>query len=253
MFWTFFVCLFLLTTIVVLLHVYEDDIKQYAIDEINEHLTTDLKVQSIELSFFHDFPRASLEFRNVLINDAFKTQESSDTLLHAKRAFCSFNIWDIWNGDYKVKRISLQDSKLNLRTTKKGDVNYDIIKESEDTTSSNFKFVLDLLRIDRMAFQYSNLATGQLYKIDVRKSLIQGDFTSEEFGVVSESDVYIRKIKSNSLTLIRNKPARIELNLDANTLENSFTFTKGDITIGKMPFELTGKIDTVRTRSSNNG
>mgnify|MGYP000975223533 CR=1 FL=1 len=160
MFWTFFVCLFLLTTIVVLLHVYEDDIKQYAIDEINEHLTTDLKVQSIELSFFHDFPRASLEFRNVLINDAFKTQESSDTLLHAKRAFCSFNIWDIWNGDYKVKRISLQDSKLNLRTTKKGDVNYDIIKESEDTTSSNFKFVLDLLRIDRMAFQYSNLATN---------------------------------------------------------------------------------------------
>jgi hypothetical protein len=245
MFWTFFVCLFLLTTIVVLLHVYEDDIKQYAIDEINEHLTTDLKVQSIELSFFHDFPRASLEFRNVLINDAFKTQESSDTLLHAKRAFCSFNIWDIWNGDYKVKRISLQDSKLNLRTTKKGDVNYDIIKESEDTTSSNFKFVLDLLRVDRMAFQYSNLATGQLYKIDVRKSLIQGDFTSEEFGVVSESDVYIRKIKSNSLTLIRNKPARIELNLDANTIENSFTFTKGDITIGKMPFELTGKIDTV--------
>jgi hypothetical protein len=245
MFWTFFVCLFLLTTIVVLLHVYEDDIKQYAIDEINEHLTTDLKVQSIELSFFHDFPRASLEFRNVLVNDAFKTQESSDTLLHAKRAFCSFNIWDIWNGDYKVKRIALQDSKLNLRTTKNGDVNYDIIKESEDTASSNFKFVLDLLRIDRMAFQYSNLATGQLYKIDIRKSLIQGDFTSEEFGVISESDIYIRKIKSNSLTLIRNKPARIELNLDANTLENSFTFTKGDITIGKMPFELTGKIDTV--------
>jgi hypothetical protein len=229
----------------VLLHVYEDDIKQYAIDEINEHLTTDLKVQSIELSFFHDFPRASLEFRNVLINDAFKTQESSDTLLHAKRAFCSFNVWDIWNGDYKVNRISLQDSKLNLRTTKKGDVNYDIIKESEDTASSNFKFVLDLLRIDRMAFQYSNLATGQLYKVDIKKSLIKGDFTSEEFGVVSESDIYIRKIKSNSLTLIRNKPARIELNLDANTIENSFTFTKGDITIGKMPFKLKGKIDTV--------
>ena len=81
LFWIFFVCLFLLTTVTVLLHIYEDDIKQFAIDEINDHLKTDLEVQSIELSLFHDFPRASLEFKNVLIRDAFEKQESSRATL----------------------------------------------------------------------------------------------------------------------------------------------------------------------------
>jgi len=244
-FWTFFVCLFLLTTVTVLLHIFEDDIKQFAIDEINNHLKTDLEVRSIELSLFHDFPRASLEFKNVLIRDAYEFQESKDTLLFAKKAFLTFNVWDIWNGDYNVDRISLEDSKLNLRTTKDGDVNYDILKESDNPEEeSGFDFGLNLLRIDRLAFEYSNQATGQFYKIDFIKSLVKGDFSADEFEVVTESDVYIRQLKSNSLTLISNKPGRIELTMDANTSAGSYTFKKGDITIGKMPFELTGFVDT---------
>ncbi|MBK9190811.1 MAG: hypothetical protein IPM77_04455 [Crocinitomicaceae bacterium] len=243
-FWVFFVSLFLLTTVTVLLHIYEDDIKQYAIDEINDHLKTDLEVQSIELSLFHDFPRASLEFRKVLIRDAFANHESSDTLLFSERSFLTFNIWDVWNEDYSVKRLAFEDAKLNLRTAKDGDVNYDIFKETADTTESNFEFVLELLRVDRLAFQYSNHATGQHYKIDVLKSLIKADFTADNFEIVSESDVYIRKLKSNAMTLIRNKPAHLDLNMIVNTLAQSYTFTKGDILIGKMPFELNAFVDS---------
>ncbi|MBL7899215.1 MAG: hypothetical protein JNJ99_11830 [Crocinitomicaceae bacterium] len=244
LFWVFFISLFLLTTVTVLLHIYEDDIKQYAIDEINDHLKTDLEVQSIELSLFHDFPRASLEFRKVLIRDAFESRESTDTLLFAEKSFLTFNIWDIWNEDYSVKRLAFEDAKLNLRTAKDGDVNYDIFKETADSSESNFEFVLELLRIDRLAFQYINQATGQQYKIDVLKSLIKADFTAENFEIVSESDVYIRKLKSNALTLIRNKPAHLDLNLIVNTLAQSYQFTRGDILIGKMPFELNGFVDS---------
>jgi len=245
-FWTFFVCLFLLTTVVVILHVYEDEIKQYAINEINSHLKTDLEVRNIELSIFHDFPRASLEFDHVLIRDAFEKKESDDTMFFSKRLFCTFNLWDIWNGDYKVKRIAAEDSKLNLRTMRDGDVNYDILKESDDSTGSNFEFVLELLRIDKLDFLYSNLATGQQYRLDVARGLVRGNFNEEEYQLVSESEIFIRKIKSNSLTLLRQKPAKLNLTLNVNSLENSYTFTQGDLTIGEMPFEITGRIDSVK-------
>jgi len=246
LFWTFFVLLFLLTTVVVVLHIYEDDIKQYAIDEINSHLKTDLEVRNIELSIFHDFPRASLEFDHVLIRDAFENQESEDTMFFSKRVFCTFNIWDIWNGDYKVKRIAAEDSKLNMRVARDGDVNYDIMKESNDSTKSNFKFVLELLRIDHLEFLYSNLATGQHYRIDMARGLVKGDFNADEYQIVSESEIFIRKLKSNSLTLMRHKPAKLNLTLNVNSLEKSYTFERGDLTIGEMPFEITGRIDSVK-------
>ena len=243
-FWTFFVSLFLLTTTVVILHIYEDDIKQYAIDEINSHLKTDLEVRNIELSIFQDFPSASLQFDYVLIKDAFENQESDDTLFFSKRLFCTFNLWDIWNGDYKVKRLAAEDSKLNMRVTKDGDVNYDIMKESTDTTKSNFKFMLELLRVDRLAFLYSNQSTGQYYRIDMSRGLAKGDFTADEYQIVSESSLFIRKIKSNSLTLIKYKPAKLELKLNVNSIKKSYSLTQGDLTIGEMPFEITGIIDS---------
>jgi hypothetical protein len=244
LFWCFFVCLFLLTTLVVVLHVYEDEIKQYAIDAINSHLKTDIEVRSIELSVFHDFPRASLEFNHVLIRDAFEEEVTDDTLLFSKRLYATFNFWDIWNGDYKVNRIAAEDSKVNLRTRKNGDVNYHILQETEDSAENNFRFVLELLRIDRLEFSYTNLATGQFYDIDVRHGLVQGNFTETRYELASESDLFIHRIKSNSLSLINYKNAHLDLKLDVDSESQTWRFKQGDLTIGHMPFEIVGMMDS---------
>ena len=56
LFWIFFIGLFFVTVITVIIHIYEDDIKQYAISELNSHLKTDVQVRNMEVSIFHDFP-----------------------------------------------------------------------------------------------------------------------------------------------------------------------------------------------------
>ena len=244
-FWIFFICLFLLTTVTVILHIYEDEIKQYAIDAINKRLNTTLEVRNIELSIFHDFPSASLEFQHVLIKDAYKQQKSDDTLLYSQRMFCNFNLLDIWNGDYNVRRISAEHSKLNIKTTKNGDVNYDIIKESEDTSDTNFKFILELLRIDDLDFFYSNLATGQFYKLNMSNGLVQGNFSEDQFEISSESTLFVEKIKSNSLSLITNQPAKLDLIMDINTIAKSYEFKNCDLIVGEMPFRVKGVIDSI--------
>ena len=91
-FWIFFVCLFAVTSVTVILHVYEDEIKQLAIDELNEHLKTKVDVQDIELSIFHDFPYASIQFKKVFVPDAFPEIESDDTLFYAEDMFFNFNV-----------------------------------------------------------------------------------------------------------------------------------------------------------------
>ena len=56
---------------VVLANVYEKEIKQYAIDEINSHLKAKIKINedNISFSFFKKFPKASLNFADLLIED----------------------------------------------------------------------------------------------------------------------------------------------------------------------------------------
>ena len=71
---------------------------------INSYLKEEVKVGRIDVSIFHQFPRASIGFENVFIADAFDRVESNDTLLYAEELYLHFNLWDIWSGDYKVAR-----------------------------------------------------------------------------------------------------------------------------------------------------
>ncbi len=245
-FWIFFVSLFFVTVVTVILHIYEDDINQYAIDELNHYLKTNVEVNQMDVSIFHDFPNASIEFENIFIADAFETTLSNDTLLFAEHLYFHFNLLDVVSGDYKVKRVSINDGQLNLKTTESGDVNYAILKESEDTIESdgNFKFLIELLKVQRLDFALYNQSTYQDYKIRIEDARITGDFAATEYQLKAEGDLKVNRIKSNSLTLISDKSAHLELGLDINTLNQSYQFNKGDLSLDEMNFNITGAIDS---------
>lgn len=243
-FWTFFISLFLVTLGTILVKIYEDDIEQYAIDEVNKHLNTHVDVQDIELSIIKDFPYASLDFQKVLIEDAYESIESEDTLLYAQNLFFSFNILDIWNENYTIKNVHANDGVVKIKTAKDGDVNYLITKPSNDSIESKFNFQLEWLSLSNIYFEYSNIATKQFYLLDFEMAEFEGDFSEKEYNLKARSDLFITKLKSNSFSLIKNKQAHLNLNLHINTVAKEYNFKQGDLTIEKMPFQITGLIDS---------
>ena len=245
-FWVFFIGLFLITTTTVILHIYEDDIKQFAISEINDHLKTNVEVRNMEVSIFHDFPNASLAFEHVFIADAFEHTGSNDTLLFTEELFLHFNVWDILSGNYEVKRASIHHGQINLKTTEDGDVNYGIVKETPDTvqTDDKFSFLLDLLKVEDVDFGLVNRSTNQDYQFKIHHALIRGDFAATQYQLKAEGDFHVNKLKSSSLTLVSDKEASLDLALDINTKESSYLFNKGDLMIEEMAFGVTGAIDS---------
>lgn len=244
-FWAFFVGLFFTTVVTVILHLYEDEIKQYAIDELNEYLTTDVQVRNIELSIFHDFPNASLEFDHVFIADAYKHNDSKDTLLYADQLFFHFNLLDIWRGNYNVKRGSIHGGKINLKTTQSGDVNYGIVKPSADTVgANNFSFLFELLKVDRVAFNYVNASTRQVYNLFIHDALLSGDFSASQYDLAAAGKLHINKLKSGSLTLIADKEAELDIGMNINTDTKMYRLSHGNLNVEKMIFDVTGFIDS---------
>jgi hypothetical protein len=243
-FWIFFVLLFLVTLTTVLSKIYEDDIEQYAITEINKHIITEVKIRDIDFSILSNFPYASLNFQHVLIKDAYEKIESDDTLLYAKNLYLNFNILDIINEDYNVRNISIKEGILKIKTTSRGDVNYNITKPSIDTSASNFTFALKQLSTEDLKFEFSNIATKQFYKLLINEADFEGNFSETEFNLKASSKLHIEKLKTNSFSLIKNKAARLNLDLHINTLTQTYTFNTGDLSIEKMPFQITGQVNS---------
>ena len=240
--WGGLVFLFLITVITILLKVYEKDIKQFAVEEINQHLAVKVDVQDIEIAFLSSFPYASLDFQKVIIRDNYETIQSDDTLFYAKNLYLSFSLLDIYNKNYKVKNVETNQAVLKIKTAQNGEINYNITKPTEDTTKSNFEFAVELFKLNNVDFEYVNLATKQFYIFNLKKAKIKGDFNETEYELAADADLFIDQLKTNSFSIVSQKNAKLNLKLNINTITQTYHFTKGDLAIEEMPFKIRGKI-----------
>ena len=72
-------------------HIYQDEIEQLAVQNINEQLQTPIQVDDIEYSLIKKFPYASVELKNLMALDAFQ----EDTLLKVEKLFLKLNALDL--------------------------------------------------------------------------------------------------------------------------------------------------------------
>src|SRR5687768_4742977 len=89
--------LLLVTAALVIGYFYGDTIKQYAIDELNKHLNTQVFIEpkNIDFTVLQNFPNASVDFKSVEALDA-SDKKIKDTLFKAAYISFQFNIWDVF-------------------------------------------------------------------------------------------------------------------------------------------------------------
>lgn len=240
--WGGFVFLLLITIITILLKIYEKDIKEYALAEINKYLAVQVDVQDIEIAFLSSFPYASLDFQKVIILDNYQTIESNDTLFYAKNLYLNFSLLDIYNENYSVKNIETNKAIIKIKTAKNGEINYNITKPSNDSTKGNFEFAVDKFKLYNVDFEYANIATKQFYSFKLKTAKVKGDFNESEYNLEASSDLFIYQLKTNSFSIINQKNASLDLELSINNDSQTYYFNKGELSIEEMPFKIEGKI-----------
>ena len=251
--WGSLLFVFFITLITILLKIYEDDIEQYAVAEINKHLAVKVDVQDMEVAFLSSFPYASLNFKKILIRDNYETIKSKDTLFYAKDLYLNFSLFDIYQKKYEVKNIKSNKAVLKIKTAGNGEINYNIVKPSNDTTPSNFNFKVEAVHLRDVRFEYANIATKQFYIVDIEKSKIAGNFSADKYDLTATSNLFIHQLKTNSFSLLNEKAAHLALGLKIDNVSKSYFFTKGDLTIEKMPFHIKGVVNNENINLSIKG
>jgi len=140
----------------------------------------------------------------VLAKDAI-TAPHKDTLLSARSIYLEFNLWDIYYKDYKIKKIEINNGKLNIRVDKDGNDNYHFWKPSTDTVQSNFKFVLKKIALNNVTIRYINQESEQYYDIKAVKTIAQGDFSNDIQSLKLKGDLMITHFQSGEVVYLRKR------------------------------------------------
>lgn len=239
--WTFIISLIFVIQGLLLVWYFEDDIKQAAVQELNKSLNTPIKVDKIELNFFEHFPQIALIFPNVSIKSSDSTQ--NEDLLVADEISMLFNIWDIYQRNYVVKKLYVSNAVWNSKIFKNGKFNFDILKKSEDSDSGNFNLKINEIEIHNSTIKHFDEASKQYMVFDVDDIAASGDFGSNNFQLKIKSDLVIKSLLLEKISYLKNKRIKLNSEFSVDLLNNTYTFNNTSFSIEKLNLLLNGFIE----------
>lgn len=237
----------MLTAGIILIRVYEDEIKSYAIELINEKLNTPLFVdpKNIDVTFLGTFPNASVDFKSVSALGNLPGK-SKDTLFTAKKIGLQFNIMNIFRSNYSIRKIQLEGMDLNLLVDKQGNDNYHIFKQESDTdtvtVSENFELKLEQIQMDDCRIRWTDKKNKQELISEIMNASVSGNFTSENYEMGIESEMMMRTFRSDTSEWIKDKVLKANLLMDIETKDDIYTFKDGQMTLGDLKFLVKGSM-----------
>lgn len=213
-----------------------DKVVDKVVTELNKNLNTPVNVESIDLTFWASFPNISVDFNNLYLQDAVEGAEKTDTLFFSERVRLKFNPIDIYNEKYKVKKIEVSPGYAHIKNFEQGENNYSIVKETGDTTSSQFEFTLNEVAFENFRLDYSNFSAKQFHSTELKDMTLSGDFTEKVIDLNAESNLKINFAQSGEVKLVQNQSAYFDLNLTVNQEDGSVVLKEAPVQIADLPF-----------------
>jgi len=184
--------------------IYEDEVSQYLIEELNEYLLSEIEVGDVNFTMIKKFPKASLEFKDVVAYTKpgylknIKTY-NTDTLFYAKSIYVQLNLLDIIFKEYNIKSLHFNQGKINLFIDRFGDQNYIFWDKPTKKESSDFNLDLNHVKITNTDLLFCNEATSLILQSKIKRIDFAGNFSKQNYLMKIKSDFYTEKADKKPL------------------------------------------------------
>ncbi|HEY1038573.1 MAG TPA: AsmA-like C-terminal region-containing protein [Bacteroidia bacterium] len=226
---------------VILVFVYEDEVKEAVVAELNKNLNAEVKIepQNIDLTVIRTFPNASVDFRDALCYEALK-KEKRDTLFTAGKISLQFSLMDLFNKKYNIKRIDISSVDLNLKVDKRGKENYIIWKEdTASTDDAPVKFALEKIELKDIKISYRNRQNKTKLLLSLEEADFSGKFNESNYLLESAGIVEAQTITFKDRNYLSNKKLSYAFNVDVG--KKQYIIKTAEVKINEVLLNTQGK------------
>jgi|1_EtaG_2_1085319.scaffolds.fasta_scaffold03396_4 hypothetical protein len=233
------VLLVLITTFsIVMSSFYEKEIKKYIVEAINEQVNVPINVKDLDFSVLKKFPYASVEFKEVEI----ASTNHKSPLLKAKSVYFQFNIIDLLNKKYVLKKISIENGSTLIFIDQQGKDNFHFWKTNPESSKQPIAFELSDVQFKNMDLNYLNNYKQQDMGLVVTKMNFSGNFNENNYHLETNIALHINQLNSKNEAFLKDKDITIEGKIEVNKQQLSYKIQSGEISIEELIFKLEGII-----------
>lgn len=226
----------LLVSAAVTLYLYKDRIIQQFIREANKSLGTPVTIGKIDVTFLDDFPRLSIVFHDVYIEDS---HPGKYPLLTAKTISFFLDPWEVYQGSYVVQGLQVRESETNLRINKAGKTNYAIVKSGTGGKGS-ISFDLKDVNLIQSTVTYIDHAVTQHHTFTSEKLLATILARGDTYSISALGDITIGQIGIGPSRFLEKKTFDVTAALDYDDLAKTLLIQPSHLVIGDNRFEVNG-------------
>lgn len=228
--WLLAILTLLAGLVFVVIKYYEDDVVMYALEKSKSQFTTKFEIKSADLTFWETFPNASLRFSDVLIEDTFGKQ---DTLLFAQKVYLGFSLFDLFIGNYTLKKVTIENATTNLFLDKSGKDNWHFWK-TDSLNDDQFSLKLKNISLIQTHIRYTDIAGAVDFDMLSETTKADGDFSADRFMLTLDYKGVINQLNAGGQNYLSNRQMEIKSGLEADMNNNTYEIKSSEIETGDM-------------------
>ncbi len=226
----------LIAGISVSVYFFKDKIIQHFIAEVNKSLNTPVKVGKIEIAAWEDFPDFAINIFDIYVEDG---SPNDNALFTAKKVSFIINPIEAWKGNFEIRALRVEKSKLNAVIDTQGGNNFTVFK-SQNAATPSIEFELKNVNLIQTEIHYDNHQINQHHSLVSKKLVTSIAISNNVYSVISNGDIHINQLKINNINFFEDKDLTIASSLAIDNKKKTITIKSAEISIGKSAFELSG-------------
>lgn len=249
--WFFITLGLLLLLLFITPFLFKGKIETFITQTINKNINAKVAFESTSLSFFRNFPSASVSISNISI--ANKAPFEGDTLFIAEAVNLTMSITELFKGNDKAKQlksISTNNGFVNIIFNEVGKGNYDIalVEENEaketPTEESNFKLDINSYKLRNMRFKYYDRASKMSFILDSIYHSGNGNFKQSILDLDTKTDAFV-SFGMDSVNYLNKVHVDLDAIIGIDLEKSKYTFKENIAHINKMPLHFEGFIQLI--------
>ena len=225
------VAIFLLCA-AVLTFAFQDKIADAVLTQVYKYTKVEIKHEKVSFSLIRKFPMASLQINDIQANDL----QGKNTLLRAEKIFLQFNVFDLLQNNYTIRKIDISNADLHLIINEKGENNWDIFQFNDTAKSENVTLNLNTIQFQKVNLLFEHNKQKVKVFTAFNRLSAKGNFAENVFVTNISSHALIHEISKDTTIYLSEQYVDFYTNLHIDADNHIYAIEGGNFDLDILKF-----------------
>lgn len=209
---------------------------------IKEQIKGEVEFESIDLSFFKEFPTLTATIERPVIGGVVLDETMNEPMFEAKSLSLGIELLGLLKSALNFDKIFIEEPSIRILVTEEGLANYDIFntQDEKEESEGSFDLKINQIHIKSANIIYNDLAGKISFIADDFEYVGSGNMSDAVFDLKSKANIKSFDFNFDGVHYIKEKPIAADLETTVNTESLRFGFNRSDIKIKELPVNFKG-------------